>query len=149
MRWEEIISEAFQERPVSWFDAGWGQQGFKFEVDDQGFHGYFSNPEDDGNWELNFVADGEDRFASTANTGGMGSKSIKVFSHVIQAIKDFIGGEAPETISFDGDEKLGKAQLYMSMARHLKPQLASMGYRTAVEGDGSVATFTIEKMPDQ
>jgi hypothetical protein len=153
MRWLEIIGEAFEEKPVTWSPKSneWNDmKKFLFQVGGHKFHGFFTElGERDGNWELNFVASlGPDQ-ASTDNTGNMGTLAPQVFSHVTSAIKDFINTYKPNTIMFDGDERLGKARLYMAMARHLKSQLASLGYRTAVMGDGSVATFTIEKMPSQ
>ena len=146
MRWHEIVSETFDDKDLEW-EVSNGRQVFRFEVGDQDFTGVFLHGHNNI-WNIIFGA----RTKNTTdfemgNTGQQGGGAIQVLGHVVQGIKDFLANEQPDELRFAADKQYdNKSSLYTAIARKLKGQAASLGYRTAVDDTDEASFFTLEKI---
>ena len=89
-----------------------------------------------GEWECHFKM-GRIPFivkSQTTALTGAGSE-FKVFSTVIQCIKEFLIAVHPTTLFFTGDDQ--RTMLYPSLLRMFAAQLRTMGYTTSHGADPS------------
>lgn len=151
--WETLqsrkaIDETFEAKKVEWKTFGPTGAAFNFTVGDQQFYGMFEpNSQIEGNFHFAFVslANGRQTGSRVDNTGLQGPRSLQVFGYVVSALEEFLDKISPESVTFGADKAAGKDDLYMAMAKRLKPRAVSLGYRIAYEEKYGAGYFTLEK----